>query len=49
MQTEINKPTKTTVFSRPYLVQLRSCYSVASVVVCLSSCVRNVLWLNSAS
>jgi len=39
-----------TVCSRPYLVRLSLCYSVASVVVvvCMPS-VRNVLWLNGAS
>jgi len=35
------------VFSRPYLVRSRLWYNVASV--CLSSSVRNVLWLNGAS
>ena len=34
-----------TIFSQPYLVRSRLCYSVASVAVCLLS-VRNVLWLN---
>jgi len=35
------------IFSRPYLVWSRLCYSVASV--CRLSPVRNVLWLNGAS